>query len=338
MRLGNGSVPRGVLAVAEVVRPRIRERDVPRERHGLAERRSIRIAGVEEHLRRVVEQAIARADGGLAAIAGGEDHTHTWCEVILLTRVVGAARIAGVARKRQAGRSLRVYRTLRAGREARHGEVLRMAVAIPEGNVWLPAQTVVQGQVLVDLPGILRIGADVVVHVVLVVGVALREGRDVAQQEVRIAYGAAAGDRSAERKRTVRRTVVHRIHVGEQVVRAEGDLVIAADDVDVVDELILRGVEVSRVVAALAKRESIGDSDAHEALQVRRHVVGDAKGAGIEERDETSDAQRPVSGQTGGVDDICGDVIGVTDDDRLILVELTHLVDGGDVRSRLSYG
>src|SRR5437867_11724143 len=74
----------------------------------------------------------------------------------------------------------------------------RTAVLVVLSKIGLPAQTVIQGQSLTDLPCIVDIGADVLVAFVLDCGSAHRPGRNTANEKVRhTEAGLLAGEGSS---------------------------------------------------------------------------------------------------------------------------------------------
>jgi hypothetical protein len=71
------------------------------------------------------------------------------------------------------------------------------------------------------------------------------------------------GRLTVERERPVGRPVVQRLDVRMDPVAAERELVLAANDVEVVGDLPALGVEVARVGSARPEREAVaGDRDA----------------------------------------------------------------------------
>ena len=214
-----------------------------------------------------------------------------------------AARVAVVTGEHQPRRRLRVDGAALVLVEAGLVEVADPRIGVAQRDVRLPAQADVEAEVRPHAPVVLHVDADVVVVVVVVDRVALQEpAAHRADHEV---GHRQPGALAVEGELAVGRPVVEGLDLGVDPVHAGRDLVVAAHQVEVVDQLEADRVEVAGVGGAGADREAVaGDADAHVALERAGDVAAQLGGGEIARQRPV--VQRAVEGDVQRVDQRAG--------------------------------
>ena len=251
---------------------RIRNRDLR------APRRIVRETRVEEQLRRIVEDAPRRAHAHVLVAGRIPRDADARSEVGDLPFCDAVVRIAVIAREDQTGGRLRIDLAVDVLVEERLLEVAHPSERVLHRVERFPPQAEVQRDVRAQAPRVLRVDAEVVVVVVVVDGIALQvPAADDAEHEV---GERQAGALPVERELTVRRTVVERCDIRMDPVRAHRQLVRAADEVEVIGNLIGLGIEVAGVRGAGADAEAVPvDADAHVAGHEAEDLAAEIRSA-----------------------------------------------------------
>ncbi len=151
------------------------------------------------------------------------------------------------------------------------GKLVAAALLVDRRLQRFPTSPEVDGQMLRGAPRILHVGREYGLAHVIGEGVALIPPGHVSQQQVRqIVAGVAAGAAAAKRPLAVGLLIVRRVELLLSEVEAEGDLVPAFDLREVVRNLIVVDVEVSRRTGSTGYVEVVSYSNLHVVV---RHIV-----------------------------------------------------------------
>src|SRR3954468_23551146 len=141
-----------------------------------------------------------------------------------------AARKARVTIEHLSRRPIRERRTALVGQKTGHRKEASSTVSVVGREIRLPTDTYIEIDAPVQVPGVLNVGAKIVIAIVLSLGIGLGEGAGPPQQEVRQHVGCI---RSVETELAIRNVVAQRVELDVDVIYAERDLVRPANNVHI---------------------------------------------------------------------------------------------------------
>src|SRR5207244_274537 len=123
-----------------------------------------------------------------------------------------------------------------AGEEVGHAEGFHVIVGIALRQVGLKAESEIQAEVWTDAPCILHVETVIIRSVVVVERTALAECVELSGQEISVAQSRASSDRgelAREVEIAIHAACVLSMHVGANILPAEGKLMLAPDEREV---------------------------------------------------------------------------------------------------------